>query len=42
MIVEDVASQISVVFGLQYNLKINFWGLCFPGIVQRHYTAEVG
>jgi len=37
MIVEDVANQSSVVFGI-YSMteETQFWGFMFPQVVQRH------
>jgi len=42
MIVEDIVSQISVLFKTRYNCKDKFWGFMFPQVVQRHLLAEVG
>jgi len=34
--VEDIASQISVIFGLQHDWKDHISGFTFPQVVQKH------
>jgi len=42
MNVEDIASQISDIFGMQHDWRDKFLGFIFSQVVQRHYQGEVG
>jgi len=36
MNVEDIASKISVIFGIEHDWKDQIFGFMFPRVVQRH------
>jgi len=36
MNVEDIATKISVIFGIQHDRKDQIFGFVFPQVVQRH------
>jgi len=41
MNVEDIASKISVIFGIQRDWKDQISGFMIPQVVQRHCQGEV-
>jgi len=42
MNVEDIASKISVIFGIQQDWRDQISGFMFPQVIQRHQQWEVG